>query len=81
MFIPLGWAKDSWVVGRAYKKALKSYPNTDGILDQTQTYHKTTVPLVVLTPQVKKAKLTGVAYHIRTDAELQEFLKKKQEQQ
>ena len=77
LFIPLGWAKDSWCEGRAYKKALKTYPNADGLLDQTENYHKTVVPLVVVTPVVKKVKITGTAYHIRTDAELEEYLKTK----
>ncbi len=77
LFIPLGWAKDSWVEGRAYKKALKDYPNADGLLDQVQTYHKTTIPLIVVTPHVKVAKVKGTAYHLRTDAELAEYLKTK----
>jgi len=77
LFIPLGWAKDSWVEGRAYKKALKDYPNADGLLDQIQNYHKTSVPLIVVTPVVKVVKVTGTAYHIRTDAELAEYLKTK----
>ena len=78
LFIPLGWAKDSWVEGRAYKKAIKDYPNADGLLDQVQTYHKTTIPLIVVTPQVKVVKVKGTAYHLRTDAELAEYLKTKQ---
>ena len=77
LFIPIGWAKDSWCEGRAYKKALKYYPNTNGLLEQIQTYHKTRVPLVVVTPIVKNVKLTGTAYHVRTDAELEEYLKTK----
>jgi hypothetical protein len=77
LFIPLGWAKDSWVEGRAYKKALKDYPNADGLLDQVKTYHKTTIPLIVVTPQVKVAKVKGTAYHIRTDLELESYLKNK----
>lgn len=77
LFIPLGWAKDSWVEGRAYKNATKDYPNADGLLDQVQTYHKTTIPLIVVTPQVKVVKVKGIAYHIRTDAELAEYLKTK----
>ncbi len=77
LFIPLGWAKDSWVEGRAYKKAIKDYPNADGLLDQVQTYHKTTIPLIVITPQVKVVKVKGTAYHLRTDAELAEYLKTK----
>ncbi|WP_317897087.1 hypothetical protein [Aurantibacillus circumpalustris] len=77
LFIPLGWAGDNWVKGRAYKKALKFYPNADGLIDQVQTYHKTSVPLIVVTPQVKFAKVKGTAYHIRTDAELDDYLKNK----
>ncbi len=77
LFIPLGWANDSWIEGRAYKKAIKNYPNADGLIDQTQTYLKTTVPLVVVTPQIKKVKVTGTAYHIRTDVELEEYRKNK----
>lgn len=75
-FIPLGWCRTSWVESRALKKALKKYPNADGLLDQTSHYHKTTIPLVVLTPQWKRSKVTGVAYHIRTDEEM-EALKKR----
>ena len=77
LFVPVGWAKDSWVKGRAYKKALRDYSNADGLLDQVETYHKTTIPLIVVTPQVKAVKVTGTAYHIRTDAELEEYLKNK----
>lgn len=77
LFIPLGWAMDSWIEGRAYKKALKVYPRTDGLLDQVQTYHKTTIPFILVTPQVKVVKVKGTAYHIRTDAELEEYLKNK----
>ncbi|MDR0803355.1 hypothetical protein [Fluviicola sp.] len=77
LFIPIGWAKDSWCEGRAYKKALKSYSNADGLLEQTETYHKTVIPLIVVTPVVKKVKITGIAYHIRTDEELEEYLKTK----
>ena len=77
LFIPLGWAKDGWVKGRAYKKALRDYPNADGLLDQVESYHKTTVPLIAITPTVKAVKTTGTAYHIRTDAELAEYLKNK----
>ncbi len=73
LFIPLGWAQNNWVEGRAYKKALNFYPNADGLINQTQTYHKTSIPLVVVTPQVKKVKLTGTAYHIRTDQELKVY--------
>lgn|SRR5690554_3256281 len=81
LFIPLGWANDNWVEGRAYKKALRKYPNADGLIDQVQTYHRTTVPLVVVTPQVKVVNVTGVAYHIRTDEELEEYLKEKKSDQ
>ena len=77
LFIPLGWAKDSWIEGQAYKKALKKYPNADGLIDQIQNYNKTTVPLIVVTPQVKTIKITGTAYHIRTDKELKEYRKNK----
>ena len=77
LFIPLGWAKDSWCKGRAYKKALNSLPNADGLIDQTQTYHKTSIPLVAVTPIVKKVKVSGTAYHLRTDEELEAYLKMK----
>lgn len=77
LFIPIGWAKDTWVEGRAYKNAIRNYPNADGLIDQTQTYHKTTIPLIVITPQIKTVNVTGTAYHIRTDVELQEYLKSK----
>jgi hypothetical protein len=77
LFIPIGWAADNWLEGKAYKNALKNYPNADGLIDQIQTYHKTSVPLFVITPQVKLVKVTGTAYHIRNDAELQEYLKTK----
>ena len=76
LFIPLGWANDNWIEGRAYKKAIKDYPNTDGLIDQIQTYNKTTIPLIIVTPQVKTVKLTGTAYHIRTDAELEVYRNK-----
>ncbi len=79
IFIPLGWAKDSWIEGRSYKKALRVYSNADGLLDQIQKYHKTRVPLFVLTPVVKVVKVTGTAYHIRTDEELDEHLKNKKQ--
>lgn len=75
LFIPLGWARDSWIEDRAYEKAMEKYTNADGLMEQKQTYHKTSVPLIVLTPQVKKVKVTGVAYHIRTDEELEAYLK------
>ncbi|MBS1641572.1 MAG: hypothetical protein JSR11_03755 [Bacteroidetes bacterium] len=79
LFIPIGWAKDSWIEGRAYKNALKDFPNADGIIDQVQTYHKTTIPLVIVTPQAKAVKVKGTAYHLRNDAELQEYLKTKEQ--
>lgn len=78
LFIPIGWAKEDWMRGRAYKNALKDYPNANGLIDQIETFHKTSIPLVVVTPQVKKMKITGTAYHIRNDAELAEYLKTKQ---
>lgn len=76
LFIPIGWAKDSWVKGKAYQRALKIYPNADGIIDKVQTYQKITVPLIAITPQVKAVTLKGTAYHLRTDAELEEYLKR-----
>lgn len=79
LFIPLGWAKNSWVEGHAYKKSLKVYPQADGIIDQVKTFNKTTIPLVVITPQVKIAKVKGTAYHIRTDIELENYLKSKKQ--
>jgi hypothetical protein len=75
-FIPIGWCRTSWVETRALKKAMNKYPNADGLIDQKRHYHKTTVPLIVLTPQVKRSKVTGVAYHIRTDEEMEELKKR-----
>jgi|SRR5690554_85359 len=69
-FIPVGWANTDWVKSRSYKKALKKYPNAHGLIDQSQNYHKTTVPLIVVTPQVKRMKTTGVAYRIKTEEEM-----------
>lgn len=77
LFIPIGWGRDSWCESTAYKNALKSYPNADGIIEQTQSYHRVRVPLLVITPVVKKVEVRGTAYHIRTDAELEEYLKTK----
>jgi len=78
LFIPIGWGKNSWVESTAYERALKTYPNTDGLINQTKTYRRTSVPLIVITPVVKKATVKGTAYHIRSDAELDEYLKAKE---
>jgi|688.fasta_scaffold88709_5 hypothetical protein len=69
-FIPLGWGRDSWCESRAYKKALKKYPNADGIMDQVLTYYRMRIPLVVLTPVYKSVTLKGVAYRLKTDEEM-----------
>ena len=77
LFIPIGWARDSWCEKAAYKNALKDYPNVDGLIDQTTSYHRTRVPLLFLTPVVKTMTVKGTAYHIRTDQELEEYQKTK----
>lgn len=80
LFIPFGWASDKWLKSRAMKNALKSYPNTDGLLDATLDYYRVRVPLVLVTVVTKDVKVKGVAYHIRTDEEYEEFKKMKESQ-
>ena len=79
LFVPVGWCNAEWIEKRALKKALKEYPGTEGLLNQTQYYDRVRVPLVVITPVSKKITITGQAYRIRTDAELKEYLKNKQQ--
>lgn len=69
-FIPIGWGRDSWCESRAYKKALKKFPNADGIMDQVITYYRMRIPLIVLTPVYKSVTLKGVAYRLKTDQEM-----------
>lgn len=79
LFIPIGWGQDSRCESQAYKNALKSYSNADGLIDQTTNYHRTRVPLLIVTPVYKQVTVTGTAYHIRTDKELEEYLRTKKE--
>lgn len=71
LFIPLGGSSDQGLYNRAYKKALKQYKGADGIMSEQADYKRVAVPLVVLTYVYKQVNVTGVAYHIKTDIELQ----------
>ena len=72
LFIPIGGCSDQGLYNMTYKRAVKKYKNTTGLLNERSQYKKVTIPLILFTFVFKKIEVSGSSYHIKSDSELTE---------
>jgi hypothetical protein len=71
LFLPFGMQSEERLKQRAYTKAVKSVTGASGILNPKYDYNKWSIPLIVFTFTHKTLNVTGEAFRMRSDAELE----------
>jgi len=72
LFIPFGGKKDKKLENKAYNRATTKVEEADGLLNARYEHKKLVIPLIVVTPVIKRVKVVGRAYKLKTDQELKQ---------
>jgi len=71
LFIPIGGKNDKKLEQKAYNKAVEQIKEADGLLDTRYEHKKLVIPLIVVTPVIKRTKAVGRGYRLKSDEERQ----------
>lgn len=70
LFIPFGGKNQKKMESKAYNRAVSKLQKADGLIDARYEYKKIVIPLIVVTPVIKKVKAIGRGYRLKTDREM-----------
>jgi len=70
LFIPFGGKNQKKMESKAYNRAVSKLHKADGLIDARYEYKKIVIPLIVVTPVIKKVKAIGRGYKLKTDKEM-----------
>ena len=70
LFIPIGGKSDEKMERKAYRKAVEMIDNADGLLETRYEHKKIVIPLIVVTPVIKRTKAVGRGYRLKSDEEI-----------
>ena len=70
LFIPIGGKSFEKLEKKAYNEAVEQLENADGLIEARYEHKKIVIPLIIVTPVIKRTKAVGRGYRLKEDKEL-----------